>query len=125
MEKLIRELLDAGISPEDMASMATKIKNETEAKEKALKKAETALLEAMANYLEAQGVPYEVIEKTDWKLVSKQMNKMMQMFLPIFNSDKTNTHEPIKVIISEATESNGDDVFETLTKILDEMIEGV
>lgn len=131
MENKIRELLAEGLTPEDIMKAASTIA-ENDAKEKKaeaerLKKLDEAkrnLYKAANEYMIIAGIPVD--KQSSYEDFSSMWDSVMdRLFLPIFNREQTNTRQPIKVFISEETESNSDDVFETLLTILKSVEEGI
>lgn len=126
MENAIRELLAAGMSPEDIMLTAARIQNEQEENhKKKIEEAKDRIFEAYANYLALVGVPDEEIKKIQWDQISAAFDKMIELFLPFFNSGQTEIHNPFKVLISDNGSSGRKNVFEELFDTILEIGEDV
>ena len=115
MENTIKELLAAGMSPNDIYQTAARLQaDENEAKEKArqeaLHKMFSAAMEYMALIGHAEERTPEELEET-----IKYFDKLFpEQILPFLNEIKTETHEPVKVKISANCSSPRNSIFEDL-----------
>lgn len=115
MENTIKELLAAGMSPDDIYQTAARLQaDENEAKEKArqeaLHKMFSAAMEYMALIGQAEERTPEELEET-----IKYFDKLFpEQILPFLNELKTETHEPVKVKISSNCSSPRNSIFEDL-----------
>ena len=126
MENTIKELLAAGMSPDDIFQTAARIQNEQEENhKKKIEEAKDRIFEAYANYLALVGVPDEEIKKIQWDQISAAFDKMIELFLPFFNSGQTEIHNPFTVLISDNGSSGRKNVFEELFDTILEIGEDV
>jgi hypothetical protein len=117
MENTIRELLVAGMSPEDIYHAAAKLQAEAnEAKEQARQEALHKMFSAAMDYMALIGHPEERTPE-ELETAMKIFDKLFpEQILPFLNGIKTETHEPIKVKISANPSSPRNAIFEELLK---------